>query len=139
MITRPLKDPEVDPNWLDKRLRKTLLELNPKSVLTNDTVMKIKLCGWYQFTQEETAYFIWVHITTLRKWFADIPELKALFIEARANLIGKAKMIIHDDIVEKKDSKTAKWLLENKASDEYAKRQINDNKSPPIPEGELSE
>lgn len=137
-ITKPLTPPtDIDDEGIDQRLRKALLIQAPNVILNDDMVMKIKLCGGYQFTEEETAYFIGVHINTLRRWFKNIPELKALFIEARSKLMGKAKMIIHDSISEKKDEKTAKWLLENKASDEYAKRQINDNKTPPLPEKEL--
>ena len=123
---------------ITERIKKALAEKSYYH-LTMDMVMRIKLCGTYQFTEEETAYHIWVNIMTLRKWFKEVPEVKVAFLDARSDLMGHAKMIIHSEIVEKKDWKTAKWLLENKASDQYAKRQINDTTAPPIPEGDLTE
>ena len=58
----------------------------------------------------------------LRKWCKDDPELGELRANLQSDLLSEAKLTVADAL-RSKDTRTARWYLERKATDEFSTKQ----------------
>ena len=58
----------------------------------------------------------------LRKWCKENPELGELRANLQSDLLSEAKLTVADAL-RNKDTRTARWYLERKASDEFSTKQ----------------